>query len=156
MLLLALIGARSIGATVHDSTVCAPVGAVQEALARFLTPLAILVAGYLLWVGAYAPGGAFQAGAVLAALGVVLVLSGRRRDGVSAAGFPLRLVVVLGPAAFVIMAAVTLILRGRLMEYPPAHAGVLILVLEASATVSIGAILLALFSGPSFGKENGR
>ncbi|HYW75734.1 MAG TPA: hydrogenase subunit MbhD domain-containing protein [Gammaproteobacteria bacterium] len=155
VLLLALIGARSFGPAIDYAPEPAPAGPVLEALARFLVPLAILVSGYLLWVGAYAPGGAFQAGAVLAALGVVLVLSGQGRGRMTAPGLAVRFLFVLGPAAFVIMAAATLALQGRLLEYPPAHAGVLILVLEAAATLSIGAILLALFAGSSFGKDNG-
>lgn len=156
VLLLALIGARSIGPAIDSAPDSPPTGPVLEVLTRFLAPLAILVSGYLLWVGAYAPGGAFQAGAVLAALGVVLVLSGQGRGAMTAPGFPVRILFVLGPAAFVIMAAATLGLQGRLLEYPPAHAGVLILVLEVAATLSIGATLLALFSGPLFGKDNGR
>ena len=154
VLLLALIGARSIGPAVDDASASGPAGLVLETLARFLAPLAILVSGYLLWVGAYAPGGAFQAGAVLAALGVVLVLAGRGELPV--AGFALRFLFVLGPAAFVTVAAATLGLGGSLMEYPPAYAGILILAIEAAATLSIGATLLALFSGPSFDNDNGR
>jgi len=156
VVLLALIGARSIGTAIDVASASAPGSPVLETFARFLAPLAILVGGYLLWVGAYAPGGAFQAGAVLAALGVVFALSSRKHGAMPAAEFPLRLVLVLGPAAFVVTAAITLVLRGHLLEYPPVHAGVLIMVLEAAATLSIGATLLALFSGPSFFRNNGR
>ena len=49
-------------------------GPVFDSLAHWLVPVLILTAGYLLWVGAHAPGGAFQAGAILAAAGVVLRL----------------------------------------------------------------------------------
>lgn len=156
VLLLALIGARSVGTAIDDASASPPAGPVLKAFSRFLVPLAILVGGYLLWIGAYAPGGAFQAGAVLAALGVVLVLSGRARGVTETAGLPLRFLLVLGPAAFVVTAAATLVLRGHLLAYPPAYAGFVILVLETAATVSIGATLLALFSGPSFDEHNGR
>lgn len=156
VLLLALVGARSIGTAIDVPSPSAPASPVLERLGRFLAPVAVLVAGYLLWVGAYAPGGAFQAGAVLAALGVVLAVSDRGLGTVAAAGFPFRMLLVLGPAAFLVMAAVTLILRGRLLEYPPEQAGVLILVLEAAATLSIGATLLALFSGPSLSRNKER
>ena len=48
-----------------------PVGPVFDGLARWLVPVLILMAAYLLWAGAHAPGGAFQAGATLAAAGVL-------------------------------------------------------------------------------------
>lgn len=156
VLLLALIGARSIGNAIDRPFTSPPAGPVLDALARFLAPLAILVSGYLLWVGAYSPGGAFQAGAVLAALGVVMALSDRSCSTVSTVGFPVRFLLVLGPATFVIVAATTLVLFGHLLEYPQTHAGMLILLLEATATLSIGAILLAMFSGPPFSKNDER
>ena len=54
---------------------------------------------------------------------------------------------VAGPGAFVAMAVVTLLIQGQLLEYPPAQAGILILILETGATLSIGATLTALFLG---------
>jgi multisubunit Na+/H+ antiporter MnhB subunit len=50
---------------------------IVGALLAALVPLSVLVAGYLLHAGGNAPGGAFQGGAVLAAAGVLLVLTGR-------------------------------------------------------------------------------
>ena len=41
-------------------------------LLRLLLPFIILDSGYILWIGKYAPGGAFQAGAILAAGGILL------------------------------------------------------------------------------------
>ena len=41
-------------------------------LLRLLLPFIIIVGGYILWIGKYAPGGAFQAGAILAAGGILL------------------------------------------------------------------------------------
>lgn len=144
VLLLALLGVWSLGGTALRRET-AP-GQVLDTLARVLVPLLILVAAYLLWVGAHAPGGAFQAGAVLSAAGVLLLLAGwRPRGGLMA--WPLRLMLLAGPAAFVVMAALLYMIEGRLLEFPPAQAGVLILVLEAAATVSIGVTLAALFLG---------
>ena len=54
-----------------------------DTLTRLLVPVLILVAAYLLWVGAHAPGGAFQAGSVLGAAGVLLLLSGWRLPAAS-------------------------------------------------------------------------
>ena len=45
------------------------------------------------------------------------------------------------------VAVFTLLIEGQLLEYPPEHAGTLILILETSATLSIGATLAALFLG---------
>lgn len=156
VVLLALIGARNIGPAIDDACTSAPISSVLESLARFLTPIAIIVSGYLLWVGAYAPGGAFQAGAVLAALGVVLVLAGRSGGMTAVAGMPMRLLCVLGPAVFVIVAAATDALQGALLEYPPEYPGLLILLLEAVSTLSIGVTLLSLFAAPPCGKHHGQ
>ncbi len=141
VLLLALLGVWSLGGNParHHS---AP-GPVLDTLARLLAPLLILVAAYLLWVGADAPGGAFQAGSVLAAAGVLLLMAGWRPSA-AFSGWPLRLLVVTGAAAFVGLALLTLLVEGQLLGYPPARAGSLILLLETTATLSIGATLAAL------------
>jgi hypothetical protein len=52
-----------------------------------------------------------------------------------------------GPGAFLAMAVLTMLMEKQLLEYPPAQASILILFLETAATVSIGAILAALFLG---------
>lgn len=144
VLLVALLGVWSFGSTaLHRET---DPGPVLDMLSRLLTPVLILVAAYLLWVGAHAPGGAFQAGSVLGAAGVLMLLAGwRLRPGLVA--LPLRLILVAGPVAFVAMAALTLLIEGNLLKYPPDHAATLILILEATATLSIGATLAALFMG---------
>lgn len=152
VLLLALLAVWSLGgAAPHAETTPGP---VLDSLARFLTPVFILVAAYLLWVGAHAPGGAFQAGAVLGAVGVLLLLAGWRLRS-SLARLPLRLALAAGPGTFVVIAALMMLRTGRLLEYPPAQAGILILILEIVAAISIGVTLTALFLGaPPEHKEN--
>lgn len=144
VLLLALLGVWALGgaAQFHEH---AP-GPVLDTLARLLAPLLILVAAYLLWVGAHAPGGAFQAGSVLGAAGVLLLLAGRR-PRIALMALPLRLLLIIGAMTFVAMALLTLLSEGLLLTYPVNYAGVLILVLEAAATLSIGVTLAALFVG---------
>ncbi len=144
VLLLALLGVWSLGGV--SLRRAPPPGRVLDTLVRLLVPLMILVSAYLLWVGAHAPGGAFQAGAVLGAAGVLLLLSGWRLRA-WLVSLPVRLVLVAGPGAFLVMAVITLLIEGRLLAYPVAWAGVLILVLEAMATLSIGLTLAALFLG---------
>lgn len=153
VLLVALLGVWSLGGPAIGRG-SAP-GPVLDMMARVLVPLLIMVAAYLLWVGAHAPGGAFQAGAVLGAAGVLLLLADwRPRAGLM--GWPLRLMLVAGPAAFVVMAALLYMVEGRLLAFPPAQAGMLILMLETAATVSIGVTLAALFLGgrPQSDKEH--
>jgi len=116
---------------------------VLQAMARLAVPLMIVVAVYLLWAGAFRPGGAFQAGAVLAAAAVLLHLVGllpgwsRPRPG-------LRIGLAAGFALFLAVAA-ALLTQGSLLQYPPAAAGVLILLIESGLTVSLALILAGLF-----------
>ncbi|TVQ95065.1 MAG: sodium:proton antiporter [Chromatiaceae bacterium] len=116
------------------------------ALNQLLAPLMILVAGYLLWNGGHAPGGAFQAGAVLGATGVLLHLSGRRLPR-AVDGWPLRLALLLGVALFSLIGLAVMAGGAPFLTYPPASAGGLILAIEAAATLSIAATLAALFLG---------
>jgi multisubunit Na+/H+ antiporter MnhB subunit len=112
-----------------------------DALLRLLAPLLVVFAGYLLWRGEHAPGGAFQAGAMLAAGAVLASLAGRPiRVGRAAVALS-----VAGLAAFLGVGLSTLVLRGAFLDYPPAAAGGLILGIEAAAMVSIAAVLALLF-----------
>ncbi len=144
VLFLALLGVWSLGdASLSRETAANP---VLHTLSRLLTPLLILVAAYLLWVGAHAPGGAFQAGSILGAAGVLLLLSGWRLRADWTALLP-RIVIVAGLGAFLTVAVLTMLIEGKLLQYPPDQAGLLILLLETAATLSIGATLAALFLG---------
>jgi multisubunit Na+/H+ antiporter MnhB subunit len=119
---------------------------VLDWLTRLAVPGMVLAAGYLLWRGSHAPGGAFQAGAVLAAAGVLLLLAGRR----SVAGLsplPLRLLLAAGFLAFLAAGAAGGLAGGAFLQYPPPVATAVILAVESAAAVSIGATLAALFAG---------
>jgi multisubunit Na+/H+ antiporter MnhB subunit len=153
VLLLALLGIWSLGGVALQRE-AAP-GAVLDTLSRLLAPVFVLVVFYLLWVGAHAPGGAFQAGSVLAAAAVLLLLAGLQAR-VSLPPLALRLILVAGPAAFLAMAVMLLLIEGRLLQFPPQHAARLILILESVATLSIGATLVALFLGgrPTHAQES--
>lgn len=145
VLLLALLGVWSLGGLPSARPESAP-GPVLDTLKRLLVPVLVVVAAYLLWAGAHAPGGAFQAGAVLGAAGVLLLLTGWRLPQ-HTSGYPLRVTLVAGLVAFLAVAALALPGGRRLLEYNPTHAGILILLVEAVATVSIGVTLAALFFG---------
>lgn len=144
VLLLALLGVWSLGDLPPRRA--APAGIVLDTLTRVLTPVLILLAAYLLSVGARAPGGAFQAGAVLGAAGVLVLLAGWRPHA-SFTQLPLRLVLVLGSGLFLATALGTIGMGRHLLEYPLERTGILILFLEAAATLSIGTTLAALFLG---------
>ncbi|MCW9048158.1 MAG: MnhB domain-containing protein [Gammaproteobacteria bacterium] len=151
VLLLALLAVWSFDMT-DPKHKTAP-NQVLDTLTRLLTPLLILVTAYLLWVGAHAPGGAFQAGSVLAASAVLLSLAGWRLSNKLTA-LPLRIVLVAGPGVFIIISALTMLLEGQLLKYPVAQAGLYIVILETFATLSIGATLAALFLGVRPGKTD--
>lgn len=116
---------------------------VLQTLGRLATPLMIVVATYLLWAGAFRPGGAFQAGAVLAAAAVLLHLVGLL-PGWNRPGLRLRIGLAAGFALFLALAA-ALLTQGALLQYPPAAAGALILLIESGLTVSLALILAGLF-----------
>ncbi|WP_207063456.1 MnhB domain-containing protein [Motiliproteus sp. SC1-56] len=121
-------------------------GALADTLIRILLPLLILTAGYLLWNGAFAPGGAFQAGAVLAAATVVLHLGG----GVRLPPFSLaqlRGLLALGLLLFLSVGLVQLAFGQALLQYPLAWAGSLILLIETGATLSIATMLSLVYLG---------
>jgi multisubunit Na+/H+ antiporter MnhB subunit len=143
VLLTAALGILALG---KESPAYRRAGVVYEGLIRWLVPLLILTAGYLLWVGAHAPGGAFQAGATLAAAGVVLRLAGRHRTGLPA-GIWLHVLMAAGVGVFLLV-GLALLLTGRpFLGYPPALAGVLILVIETAAMLAIATTLVLAFVG---------
>ncbi|MGC3875075.1 hydrogen gas-evolving membrane-bound hydrogenase subunit E [Halomonas sp. GXIMD04776] len=116
-----------------------------RSLTRDLTPIMILVSAYLLWVGAKEPGGAFQAGAVLAAVGVLAHTSKRpwladQEDG------RIRALLALGTGAFLISALVMMAVTGIYFGYPREWAGAWILAIETGATLSIATVLYVTFS----------
>lgn len=123
-----------------------PPGLVLQFLVQVLAPFTVLLAAYLLWAGAHAPGGAFQAGAVLAAGLVLVVLTGVPLQRVMPPAL-LRLLLMLGLLVFLAVGVAMIAVTGRFLEFPPQHAKTLILAIEAAATVSIAAILVTAFCG---------
>ena len=145
VLLLALIVVLAVAPReeVAAPLVASAADPVLQTLARIAVPLMLLAAVYLLWAGAHQTGGAFQAGAVLAAAAVLLHLAGLL-PGWSAPGLSLRGGLAAGFLVFLAVAA-ALLTEGALLQYPPAWAGALILLVEATLAVSLGLILAGLF-----------
>jgi multisubunit Na+/H+ antiporter MnhB subunit len=144
VLLLAAVGVLSM-APAADRPAQSPPTSIQLLLLRRLLPFIILVGGYILWIGKYAPGGAFQAGAILAAGGILLVTAEVRFNQVAVKTVPIAL--SMGLLIFLMVALATMVVNGNLLQYPLAWAGTLILVIEAAATISIAVILTVLFIG---------
>jgi multisubunit Na+/H+ antiporter MnhB subunit len=121
-------------------------GEILAFLSQVLVPVMILIAGYLLWSGANAPGGAFQAGAVLAGTGVLLTLAGRqlplRQDGL-----PIRLGFTVGLAAFVAVGITGMLVAKAFFDYPQRNAASIVLFLEVGASVSVALALFEMFLG---------
>lgn len=143
VLLLALLGVRQL--TAKPLMLAAP-WPLLRAWSRLLAPLAVLLGGYLLWRGSNYPGGAFQAGALLAAGAVILRLN-HLLPPVRWSSWPIRLLVLLGIGVFIGVAIVTYGFGAGWLQYPTAYSGVLILLIEIAATLSIAAILTLLVVG---------
>lgn len=115
-----------------------------HALLRLFLPLLLLFAGWLLWAGSTRPGGAFQAGALLAAAGVLGRLAGLPMAFLRPGGL-LRAGLVIGFSVFLVIALAGAMEGEAFLAYPQGLAGTLILVIELGLSLSIGMSLLALF-----------
>ncbi|MDP1636586.1 MAG: MnhB domain-containing protein [Candidatus Nitrotoga sp.] len=145
VLLLALLGvlAAAAGEPSSGQRMSESSQPILQSMARILVPLMVLIAGYLLWAGSHRPGGAFQAGAVLAAAGVLLHLAGL----MPAWGDPGRLLRAGLTEGFLLFLSVATLplLQGAMLQYPPRWAGALILAIEAGLTLSLALMLVGLF-----------
>jgi multisubunit Na+/H+ antiporter MnhB subunit len=117
---------------------------VLDTLVRWVVPIGGTVALYLVWAGAYDTGGAFQAGALLAGLGVLLAAGGLMRPVTSAAA-PIRVLGVMGLVLFAGVGLAAMPWTGTFLTYPEGAEYPLILLVEGALTVSIAVILVELF-----------
>jgi multisubunit Na+/H+ antiporter MnhB subunit len=121
-------------------------------LVRLLVPVLLLAAAHVLLTGTGAPGGAFQAGALLGSAAVLLTLNGTgtiERMSLIA----LRSAWLAGFGAFLLLAVATLSAGRRMLELPGASAALLILIIETAVTIAIGASLASLFVGARSGGD---
>lgn len=145
VLLAALLGIWSLGPAAPGFQSASE---VLGGMVGWIVPLLILSAGYMLWVGAYAPGGAFQGGALLGAAGVMLALAGHENAGLPAEGL-LRILVAAGAFVFTVVGLVLMLVGDGFLTYPLGIAKWLILTIETAATLAIGATLAAAYLGGS-------
>lgn len=144
VLTAALAGAWSIAEA--GRTAATEPSPVLLGLIRVLGPLFPVICGYLLWAGSARPGGAFQAGSVLATLAVLLALAlpGRR---FVLPELPMRITAVAGTGVFLAVGLGVMAGGGAFLDYPPGLGHALVLLIEAAAMLSIAAILAGLFVG---------
>lgn len=145
VLLLAVLGILSIRECTDLCSLAPPAAAtiVLENLVRGIMPLVLLVSGYLLWRGGFAPGGAFQAGVVLGAGCILLWMAGHRSLTMLSDGM-WRMLLVLGFLAFLALGSFSLLSTGVFLAYDQQYASLQIFLLESAAALSIGATLAGL------------
>ncbi len=128
--------------TAEDEAINTP---LLAALQRLLLPVMLVTAVYLLWAGAFQPGGAFQAGAVLAALGVLWRVAGSPL-GVTISAAWRRGALVIGFAVFLAAGSAMLLLGRPLLNWPAEWAKIIIIAIEFVLMLSIAVSLLGLFA----------
>ncbi len=118
---------------------------VLATFGRLLPPVGLMVGVYLVWAGSSMPGGAFQAGTVLAAMWLLIVMSGIR-DEPPVSSLALRLAIIAGPALFLGIGAAGAFLDSFL-GFPQDYASFLVLLIEYVLTFSIAITLAHLVAG---------
>ncbi len=111
----------------------------------FFTPVLFLFGAFLLYFGKSGPGGAFQAAVLWGAIGILLHLGGRPVFSMIPRWLG-QILLTVGLGFFLIMGFFLVAGGANLFEYPQAYAGVLILIVETLAAVSIAAALTAIFA----------
>jgi len=144
VLFLAVCGAMSLGPIFSPLQPLAD-SKVMDVLVRLLAPVSVLVAAYLLWQGGHAPGGAFQAGSILAATMILLML-GKVFKPFQVPVSLRRFLMVIGTIVFAFVAVAVMAWGNSFFQYPPDYVNRLLLLIECCLSVSIMAILGTLFS----------
>ena len=152
VLLLALIGVWSLAPDRSWGGSPPPLhsGRREDALVylgRLLPPVGVVIGVYIVWVGADAPGGKFQGGTILAAMWMLVMLAGLR-DPPSVAHAGLRLVIMAGPATFLLVGLGGFAFAEGFLAYPAPYAKPLILLIELVLTPSVALTLGLLLAGP--------
>lgn len=144
VLLLALLGAQQT-----QSSLALKMGwSLSLSWSRILSPVIIVLTGYLLWRGAAAPGGAFQAGALLAS-GLVVLRLNQQLGWLSWHNPWVRFTALSGLLVFMFTGIFSLLLSPSQiwLDWPTAYAAGLILLIEAFATLAIAITLTLLVVG---------
>jgi multisubunit Na+/H+ antiporter MnhB subunit len=121
-------------------------------MARVLPPVGVVIGLYIFWTSADNPGGAFQGGAILAAMWMLVLMARLAREP-SIARTALRIYLVVGPATFLAVGLAGFAIAGGFLAYPEAYSKALILAIEAAMIVTIAVTLALLVAGPPAGRD---
>jgi multisubunit Na+/H+ antiporter MnhB subunit len=152
VLVLALTGVWSVaaddawGRAPEPIRKMAPDGALIL-LAQCLAPIGVLVGVHVFWAGADAPGGAFQGGALLAAMWMIAMMAGLTEAPRIDSRW-LRRALVAGPAVFLVAGVAGVAMGGSFFSYPPGFAKPIILFIEVFMLLTITVTLPLLVAGP--------
>jgi multisubunit Na+/H+ antiporter MnhB subunit len=157
VLILAVVGVWSVGADAAWGSAPAPLGrrnpyGSMVFLAQMLAPAGAVIGLHIFWVGADAPGGAFQGGALLAAMWMIAMMA-RLTEPPRVDSRRLRLALVAGPAVFLVIGLAGIVMAGSFFAYPAAFAKPIILFIEAFMLLSIAVALPMLVAGPPSGRR---
>lgn len=122
-------------------------GGVMANLGRLLPPVGVLVGIYLVYIGADLPGGAFQGGTVLAAVGLVAALAGLLHPP-RVTEHIWRVALVAGPLLFLAAGIAGAFLGAGFLSLPEEIAGATIFTIEIALAASIAVTLGFLVIGP--------
>ena len=152
VLVLAVVGAWSVAPDRFWSGRPAPLGPAPADpalvfLARVLAPIGIVIGVQIFWVGADDPGGAFQGGAILAAMWMIVMMA-RLSEPPRIGSRRLRLALIAGPAVFLVVGLAGPLMAGSFFAFPAGFAKPLILFIEAFMVLSIAVTLPLLVAGP--------
>ncbi|MCK0209699.1 DUF4040 domain-containing protein [Starkeya koreensis] len=116
-------------------------------LARLLPPVGLVVAVHILWIGADAPGGKFQAATLIAAMGLLVLMAGLA-PAPKLGNTRLRALVVGGPALFLALGLLGFLVPGSFLAWPEGLAKPVIVLIEVALTTSLAVLLALIVLGP--------
>ena len=159
VLVLAVVGVWSVAPDRFWGGRPAPLGPAAPDpalvfLARILAPIGMVIGVQMFWVGADDPGGAFQGGAILAAMWMIVMMA-RLTEPPRIGSRRLRLALIAGPAVFLVAGLLGPVMAGGFFAYPSGFAKPIILFIEAFMVLSIAVTLPLLVAGPP-SQEGGR
>ncbi len=152
VLVLAVVGVWSIAPDRFWGGAPAPLGSATPDralifLAQTIAPIGVLIGLHVFWVSADEPGGAFQGGAILGAMWIIVMIA-RLSDPPRVASHALRLALVSGPAIFLVAALLGPFMGGSFLSFPPGFVKPVILFIEVFMLLSIALAIPLLIAGP--------
>lgn len=116
-------------------------------LARVLPPVGLVIAVHILWIGADAPGGKFQAATLIGAMWLLVLMAGLA-PAPQLSDTRLRALVAGGPALFLALGLLGFLVPGSFLAWPEGLAKPVIVVIEVALTASLAGMLALIVLGP--------